>query len=114
MDSLIFTLFIISAIASCSYYFYHFQIPHTYYGSYEFLSADATIVSIKNDKERWGRNKHIKTIVRFSDGFEYHTFQHRRVGYIIYVDEDVIKSIVERAIKAHFRIIRKKHGGKTF
>lgn len=108
MESLIAISFFSAAIISCGYYLYHFHIPHTYYGSYEFLTADATITSIKHSKERWGRNKHIKTVVRFSDGFEYHTFQHRYFAYVIYVDEDVIKNIVIKAMKAHDRIVCKK------
>lgn len=106
MESLIVTIFFIVAIISCGYYIYHFCIPHTYYRSTS-ISADATIVDINHERERWGKNRHIKTIVRFSDGFEYHTFQHRYVPFFIYVDNDVVRSIVTKATKAHDRIVLK-------
>lgn len=69
------------------------------------LDPNATIVSVRSENDNWGKYKHIRTIVRFSDGSEYHTHKTRQElafgGYRIIVDAEVIEEITEKAIKAH-------------
>lgn len=58
-----------------------------------------------------GKVKHIKTVVQFSDGSEYHTYYTKRelgFGYTrIVVDEEVIEEIKEKAFIAHKKKIEK-------
>ncbi len=69
------------------------------------LTEDATIVGVRSEPDNWGKYKHIKTIVKFSDGSEYHTYKCRNepgFGYTrIVVDYEVIDEIKENAIIAH-------------
>lgn len=105
-------LLILLAIGIVGYYTYYFRFPHSHYKHLSFITADAKIIDISHSKENWGREKFIKTVVKFSDGFEYHThktFSEPRVLYTkIYVDEEVRKEILIKAIKAHDRLVQKK------
>lgn len=105
-------LIIFLVIGILGYYTYYFRIPHSYYKYLSFITADAKITDISHSKESWGREKFIKTVVKFSDGFEYHThktFSEPRILYTkIYVDEEVRKEILIKAIKAHDRLVQKK------
>jgi hypothetical protein len=105
-------LFVAIAIAITVYQFWEYNIPHTHYENVHLLSCDAKIVDIKHEKESWGRSKYIRTIVFFSDGFQYHTHKCRAVpglGYqTLYVNSDVLEIIIKRAIRAHDRLIAKR------
>lgn len=76
------------------------------------LDPDATIVGVRSENDNWGKQKHIKTIVEFSDGSEYHTYYTRKepgFGYTrIIVDAEVIEEIKEKAIIAHKKKIEKE------
>lgn len=73
------------------------------------VDPNATIVEVHSESDNWGKNKHIKTIVFFSDGSEYHTyFTKNEPGFgstRIVVDDEVIEEIKRRAMIAH----RKKY-----
>jgi len=73
----------------------------------------ATIVGVRSENDNWGKYKHIKTIISFSDGTEYHTYKCRKepgFGYTrIIVDAEVIEEIKENAIKAHKKLIEKNN-----
>ena len=76
------------------------------------IRPDATIINISHEKVKHGRSRYIKTIVEFSDGVEYHTYETRyepRLGYTqIIVDNDVVEKIKDKAIKEH-RKLEAKH-----
>ena len=72
------------------------------------IRPDATIINISHEKVKQGRSRHIKTIVKFSDGVEYHTYEVRRELGLIVVDNDVVESIRDKAIKEH-RKLEAKH-----
>lgn len=105
-------MIIVLAIGILGYYTYYFRIPHSHYEYLSFITPDAKITDISHSRENWGREKFIKTVVKFSDGFEYHThktFSEPRILYTkIYVDEEVRKEILIKAIKAHDRLVQKK------
>lgn len=109
-------IFVLIAIIILCYYTYYFRFPHCYYQYLSFISPEAKIVDIQHTKEKWGRDGFIKTVVKFSDGFEYHThktFREPRLLYDrIYIDDEARKVIVIKALKAHDRIVRRKM--KTF
>ena len=73
------------------------------------LDKNATIINVRSEKNSWGRNTHIKTIVEFSDGSEYYTYKSRRepgFGYSrLVVDKEVIEDIKVMAIKAHSKLV---------
>ena len=77
------------------------------------LDPNATIVGVRSESDNWGKHKHIKTIVQFSDGSEYHTYYTRQepgFGYTrIIVDEEVIAEIKEKAIAAHNKKVSKEN-----
>ena len=83
---------------------------------YSKIHPDASIIHISHEKDNWGKYKHIKTIVEFADGVEYHTYKCRSepgFGYTRYVvDAEVVEEIVEKAIVAH-RKLAAKHSSKT-
>lgn len=105
-------LLILVAIGVYCYYIYYFRFPHCYYPPISFISQDAKIIDITHTKEKWGRERFIKTVVKFSDGFEYHTheiFREPRLFYSrIYVDDEVREIILTKSIKAHERIVKRK------
>lgn len=105
-------IFILIAIGILIYYTYYFRFPHCYYEYLSFISSDAKIVDIQHTKEKWGRERFIKTVVKFSDGFEYHTHRtFNEPGFLyttIYVNDEVRKEIVLKAVKAHNRLVVKK------
>lgn len=112
-----FNLFVLLVIVILGYYTYYFRFPHCYYKYLSFISPDAEIIDIVHSKEKWGRERFIKTVVKFSDGFEYHThktFREPRLLYDkIYIDDEARKVIIIKALKAHDRILQrkfKKHG----
>lgn len=76
------------------------------------LDPNATIVGVRSENDNWGKYKHIKTIVQFSDGSEYHTYYTRQepgFGYTrIIVDAEVIEEIKEKAITAHKKKVEKE------
>lgn len=76
------------------------------------LDPNATIVAVRSEPDNWGKYKHIKTIVQFSDGSQYHTYYTRQepgLGYTtIVVDEEVVEEIKEKAIIAHRKKVDKQ------
>ena len=76
------------------------------------LDPNATIVGVRSENDNWGKFKHIRTIVTFSDGSEYHTHKTRQEpsfgGYRMIVDAKVIDEIKENAIIAHQKKVAKK------
>ena len=76
------------------------------------LDPDATIVGVHSEKDSWGKDTYIKTIVQFSDGSEYHTYYARQepgFGHTrLIVDAEVIEKIKEKAIIAHKKKVEKE------
>lgn len=97
-------LVIISILASVVIYFVRYSFDRMKTDGF-ILDPNATIVGVRSESDDWGKFKHIKTIVQFSDGSKYHTYYTRQepgFGYTrIIVDEEVIAEIKEKAIAAH-------------
>ena len=78
------------------------------------LDPNATIIDVHSKSDNWGKNKHIRTIVQFSDGSEYHTHYARHepgFGYTrIVVDKEVVEHIKAKAIAAHKKKVDKGTG----
>lgn len=98
-------IFIFVAVEAIYIYRYSFSKINTYRCTH--LDPNATIVSIRSENDNWGKFKHIRTIVTFSDGSEYHTHKTRQEpsfgGYRMIVDAEVIKEISEKAVIAHHK-----------
>ncbi len=80
------------------------------------LDSEATIVEIRSERDDWGRNKNIKTIVRFSDGSEYHTYYTTATpgfGYVkLSVDDKALTKIIAKAKAAHTKKMERWAKGK--
>lgn len=104
MESLIILLLLIPV----AIYVIKYSSSHLVVKDYSKIHPDATILHISHKEDNWGRRKHIKTIVEFTDGVEYHTYKCRSepgFGYTKYiVDAEVVEQIIEKAIIAHKKL----------
>lgn len=107
MAFLIILLFLIPVVI----YFVHYGFSRINMDNCSKLDPNATIVGVRSESDNWGKRKHIKTIVKFSDGSEYHTYYTRQepgFGYTkIVVDAEVVEEIKENAIIAHKKKVDK-------
>jgi hypothetical protein len=98
-------IFIFVAVEAIYIYRYSFSKINTDRCTH--LDPNATIVGIRSENDNWGKFKHIRTIVTFSDGSEYHTHKTRQEpsfgGYRMIVDTEVIEEIAEKAVIAHHK-----------
>lgn len=83
---------------------------------YSKIHPEASIIHVSHKKEGTRRNRHIRTIVKFADGVEYHSYDCKSqpgIGYTRYiVDAEVVEKITQKAIIAH-RKLALKHAGKA-
>lgn len=108
----LFYLILISIGLFFGYEIYRFSFDHVYHCGLSLISEDAKIIKIFSEIEPWGRSKYVKTVVRFSDGFEFHTYKCRRefaglTSTRLVVDDEVRKKIIVAAFKAHDKLVFK-------
>lgn len=107
MPAIIILIFLIPVIV----YIFKYTFSRIITNESNFLDSNAKIISHTTQADNWGKFKHFKTIVYFSDGSEYHTHYSRRepgFGYArVIVDAEVIAEIERRALIAHTKKARR-------
>ena len=105
-------LLLLALAAFGGYYIYRYSFSRLITDRGSYLDPNATIVGIRSEDDNWGRYKHIRTIVTFSDGSEYHTHKTRQEpafgGYRIIVDAEVRGEIAVEAVLAHQKKVEKR------
>lgn len=88
------------------------SVGHTVVSAFCNVSPDAEICSVTSERESSGKQKYIRTTVKFTDGVEFYTYKTRTEPGLMHInlilDNEVREEIIADAMKAHEKLVRKQ------